>query len=63
MEKPLLKISFKETITVRQHDLSAKANYIVEKKFRTVSGFIVIGNIFYPLDLIKSIEFIQPNEL
>jgi len=63
MEKPLLKITFKEPIFIAQHGLSCKANFIIEKEIKSVSQFIVISGIYYPLALIKQIEFIHPNEI
>jgi len=69
MTRPLLKITFIEPTPIWEDGICSIANYIVLEKLYPSKGLILynhtgnqLGAIIY-LDLIKSIEFIQPNEL
>jgi len=63
MIKPLLKITFVEPYFIVQHGLWCKSRYLVSNEVVKAGIFIKISGNTYPKSLIKSIEFINPNEL
>ena len=70
MEKPLLKITFKELTNVFQNGLMAKAKFIILNEIQHYGEYFFYTCYFDGQKIssikkseIKSIEFIQPNEL
>lgn len=68
MEKPLLKITFKEPLYIYQASYSmVLANFILTRSLERNKSSIEIKDYIIPqifsFNMIKSIDFIQPNEL
>ena len=74
MEKPLLKITFKEPIRFKIDNLSCWVNFILVKKTIRTTKFLYfhfgkyktkteLNFDYVELSKIKSIDFIHPNEL